>query len=245
VEWAGPRHRDSAPALPSRSHNRRTTGTLKPRLNWHLRGDETGLQCVRIGSARNIAKTSPDVFSGGARRKVVTPMVALDLSSYLVNVKAIQYTSGNVDDFMDTLDAAFPPAESTINAGVISSVIGTFNPTDWFVRDYTFGTFLVTDSRFQEFLAPQSGTSMIALGIATVPTLLGNSQTTVQVTITPTFADTDYQASAVLTGAVSLLASLSVLSTTVFSASRVDVVVRNTGLLSLSGASCLVAAIHN
>ena len=101
-----------------------------------------------------------------------------------------------------------------------------------FIARYTSVIKLATD------IAESGGSG--AFGIANVPTLLGNSQTTVSVTIKPTLSAAPTDAVAILAGGVSLLASLSILSTTPVSGSQVDVVVRNTGLLSLSGASVFV-----
>lgn len=172
-------------------------------------------------------------------------MTAQTMINYTVNVKGIQYTGSNAQDVMDTIDLILSPFVSTLNGGVITTFLGPMNPGDWFCQDYNLVSSIVPNSRFVQHLYAQGDLDTISLGIAAVPTLLGSTQTTVQVTIKPAFADTNYQATAVVTGAVNLLASLSVLSVSVINTSRVDVVVRNTGLLSLSGASVLVSCIHN
>jgi len=82
-----------------------------------------------------------------------------------------------------------------------------------------------------------------AAGVSSVPSLVGNAQTTVPVTISPAFPNTSYSVAPVITGGVNLLSSLSVLSTSKISGSQVDVVVKNTGLLTLAGASVLVVAV--
>lgn len=92
-------------------------------------------------------------------------------------------------------------------------------------------------------LLPPPEPPAIALGVASVPSLLGNTQVTVPVTIKPTLASTSYTPVAVLLGSSSLLATLSVVSTTAVSESQVDVVVQNTGLLTIAGGSVLVAAV--
>lgn len=84
---------------------------------------------------------------------------------------------------------------------------------------------------------------LIALGVSTVPSLLGSASTTVQVTISPARSDTDYAVASALLGTASLLASLVITNTVIVSGSRVDVTVQNTGLLTLAGASVLVAAV--
>lgn len=83
-----------------------------------------------------------------------------------------------------------------------------------------------------------------AIGVATVPSLAGNTQTTISVTLNPVMPSMDYTVAAAALGTVSILGSLSVLSTSKVSESQVDVVVRNTGLLTISaGGSVLVAAV--
>jgi hypothetical protein len=89
-------------------------------------------------------------------------------------------------------------------------------------------------------LLPPPEPPAIALGVASVPSLLGNTQVTVPVTIKPTLASTSYTPVAVLLGSS---ATLSVVSTTAVSESQVDVVVQNTGLLTIAGGSVLVAAV--
>lgn len=98
----------------------------------------------------------------------------------------------------------------------------------------------------KEFLArSHTHDNTFSAGTGAVPSLIANQQTTVQVTLRAAMADTDYEAVAVLIGGVSLLAALSIVSTTVVSATRVDVVVRNTGLITLAGATVLVQALKN
>lgn len=81
-----------------------------------------------------------------------------------------------------------------------------------------------------------------AFGLATVPSLIAGASTTVQVTIKPVRAATpdSTDVAALLYGAVNLLASLSVTAVTPVSGSRIDVTVKNTGLLTLSGGSVFV-----
>lgn len=84
---------------------------------------------------------------------------------------------------------------------------------------------------------------VLGSGITSVPSLNGGASTTVNVPITPELPDTSYTAAAVLIGGTALLASLTVTSTSKISGAQVDVTVQNTGLLPLSGASVLVAAV--
>lgn len=90
---------------------------------------------------------------------------------------------------------------------------------------------------------PPAGDPDIAMGIATVPTIAGSTTVNVDVTIKPTVPSTSYSCSAVLTGSVSLLATLSLLSTTMLNTSTVRCSVRNTGLLSLGGAFLIATAV--
>lgn len=87
------------------------------------------------------------------------------------------------------------------------------------------------------------GPPVLAQGIASVPALNGGASTTVNVPVTPELPDTSYTAAAVLLGGTALLASLTVTATSKISGAQVDVTVQNTGLLPLSGASVLVAAV--
>lgn len=87
--------------------------------------------------------------------------------------------------------------------------------------------------------------AVTGLGVEPVPLLAGSQETTVSVAIVPPMVDMDYTAAPALSGAVNLLGSLTVLSHTKVSESRVDVVVKNNGLLSLSGATVLVACVPN
>jgi hypothetical protein len=90
---------------------------------------------------------------------------------------------------------------------------------------------------------PPASTPDIAMGIATVPTIAGNTTINVDVTIKPTLPNTSYTCSAVLTGSVSLLSTLSLLSTTMLNVSTVRCSVRNTGLVSLGGAFLIATAV--
>lgn len=92
--------------------------------------------------------------------------------------------------------------------------------------------------------ALENATSVTSLGNASVPTLLSNTQTTVSVNMSPALANVNYNVASVIIGSADLLTDLQILSTTIVDVDTVDVVVRNNGLLSLSGATVLVNAIH-
>lgn len=87
--------------------------------------------------------------------------------------------------------------------------------------------------------------AVAGLGIEPVPLLAANAQTTVNVTIVPSMVDMDFTVAPALSGGSNLLANLAILSHTVISESQVDVVVKNNGLLSLSGAAVFVTAVPN
>lgn len=168
---------------------------------------------------------------------------------------AVQYTGSNgseVDGFCDdwsfvsesggvlTLNS-LPSGNFTVTTG--QWVVSTYGQCQIFANEAAWRAIYIDYATKADL-----GTATMpvtAIGVASVPTLLGATQTTVQVTIRPTLPSTSYSVASAVTGAVNLLASLSVLSTTVVSTSRVDVVVRNTGLLSLTGASVIVTAVMN
>lgn len=179
---------------------------------------------------------------------------------YHVMTRAIQYTGSNATDMMAYIDSVFAPEVCTIEGNTIFCTVGELHPSDWFLHQFGTGMFIlggnsvvldnsptiVSNNIFSpQMLIDAPHVETISLGVGSVPTLVGAAQATINVTIKPAFLDTNYVATALVTGAVNLLASLSVLSVTIVNATTVAVVVRNTGLLSLSGASVLVAAVHN
>ncbi|MGW3153994.1 hypothetical protein [Streptomyces sp. NPDC001089] len=87
--------------------------------------------------------------------------------------------------------------------------------------------------------------AVLSAGKGTVPTLLASATANVVVTLKPGFADTSYSPAAQVVGGVNLLSALSIQSTTVTTKDTVTVVVKNTGLVSLGGATVLVTAIHD
>jgi len=110
-------------------------------------------------------------------------------------------------------------------------------PTDERVDD------LATDLTTLEAVVDALGdAAMLSVGAAAVPTLLASAQVTVSVTLYPTLPDTSYTPHTQLFGGINL-GPLEILSTTVVSTTVVDVVVRNNGLLSLTGATLLVSAV--
>lgn len=100
---------------------------------------------------------------------------------------------------------------------------------------------VVTQTVFNNFFFKTE----ISVGIAGVPTLLLTQSTTVTVTLKVPFFDTSYTPVALITGSLTLLGALQINSVTIIDEDTVNVVVQNTGLLSLSGASVLVVATKN
>ena len=85
----------------------------------------------------------------------------------------------------------------------------------------------------------------MAMGVGSVPLLIGGASTTVNVTIRPTLADMDYAAAATIFGSVTLLSTLSITAITKASTSQVNVTVQNTGLISLSGGFTMVTSVKH
>lgn len=182
-------------------------------------------------------------------------MVAMTLAwdRYLMVSESVTFNGTNQVDVIAHLtlcgiSATHQPLTNTIAANIGT---GTIHVGDRLFRDIISGPFatrLVTPAEAaQYYTLDKSGdqTDVVGLGVATVPTLLGGVEVNVDVTIRPTYLDTNYQAVAIVTGALSILAALSVVSTTIVNATTVRVRVRNTGLLSISGGSVLVSTIHN
>lgn len=82
-------------------------------------------------------------------------------------------------------------------------------------------------------------------GSAAVPALGIGGSTTVAVTINPAMPDASYDATAFIGNpGVGVLSSIAVTGYTVVSNSRVDVTVKNNGLILLTGATVLVLAVR-
>lgn len=83
----------------------------------------------------------------------------------------------------------------------------------------------------------------LGAGTGVVGTLVLNATQTLQVPLQPVLPTTPTNATAVVSGgAVSVLANLQVQSVTPVSGSRVDVVVKNVGVVTIAGATVLVVA---
>jgi hypothetical protein len=187
-------------------------------------------------------------------------MTAAIPNPYRVMIDAVQYTGSNAREIMAYIDTVFTPEVCTLEGNTINCFVGQMNPSDWFIQErgsasFVLGGNLVTLNRVPSIISNSVLTpslrldgpppETIALGFAPIPPLAASAQANIPVTLVPSFTTPNYVATAVVTGAVNLLASLSVVSVNITSPAIVSVVVRNTGLLSLSGGSVLVAAIHN
>ncbi len=95
---------------------------------------------------------------------------------------------------------------------------------------------------FADFYKPLPPAAL-SLGTATTPNIGANAQATVTVTLAPAQSSATYLAASALAGSSQLLGALSILSTTIVDADTVDVVVKNTGLLALAGATVVVSAV--
>lgn len=118
----------------------------------------------------------------------------------------------------------------------------TLNPGEYLLTKFNVATPEVVD----QFTFEHDFThDTVSVGTAAVPTLLLAQSVTVPVTLKKSFIDTAYSAIALLSGSLNLLGALQVNSVTIVDEDTVDVVVQNTGLVTLSGASVLVVATKN
>jgi len=170
-------------------------------------------------------------------------------TKYGETIDAVQYDGTNAADIMAYIDSLYAPNTCNLSGTTLLSPNYNYDIGDWVTRKWSdnphYGRIagnLFTTNHFYPFIA--SG-DLISIGIGVVPLLGSNAQATVAVTLQPGFADSSYQAVALVLGGAPLISALSVLSTTVTGSGTVNVVVKNTGLLSLSGASVLVTALHN
>ena len=178
-------------------------------------------------------------------------------SPFWHNINAIQYTGSNSADVITAGETFFDLVNQGINfvsgaevMGVVEIVTDAYtlyvNNSDWLVQDQS-GINVLTNAYFSVYYQTPTEipTPTHSLGYASVPSLLTTQQTTVSVALTPSLPSSAYNASAALTGNAQLLGDLAINSVTVAGAAQVDVVVQNNGLLTLSGATVLVTALHN
>jgi hypothetical protein len=183
--------------------------------------------------------------------------VPVESFSVTPRYRSVKYTGSGGDDICGSFCGSWTKVSESGGQLHVSFFGGTatVNTGDWVIREpsnlcqiYTSEPQYLYD--YIEIVDPDdlalATMPVISMGIAAVPTLLGATQTNVNVTIRPTLpAVTGYSVASVVVGGVNLLAALSILSTTIINASTVQVTVRNTGLLSLGGATVLVAAVDD
>jgi len=173
--------------------------------------------------------------------------MALTPVSVTSKFEAAQYDGTNGSDIADWLqDATFVSDDG--EELVLSMVYGgeyTVPVNAFVIRQESYGLwghYVGADYTNKWSLIP---VITQAIGIANVPSLVADATTTVSVTLTASFADSSYNAQAVLVGGVGVLAALEITSVTVTDINTVDVAVHNTGLITLSGAQILVTAIKS
>lgn len=105
--------------------------------------------------------------------------------------------------------------------------------------------FVDLESYVASAVAAAVPTPALAVGYAVTPNLIVGASATVSVPMVPPLPDAGYNVAVALSGSAQLLGALQILNVSVVSASAVDVVVKNNGLLTLGGATVLVTALHN
>lgn len=164
---------------------------------------------------------------------------------------AIRYDGMNSSDVLPLFEFNGWTASITSEVGGVLTIHSdthnvdfVINTGDWCYNDKEVPDshgFVVTNTVFNELFFKTD----ISVGFAAVPTLLLSQSATVSVTLEIPFLDTNYSAVALITGSLNLLGALQVNSVTVIDEDTVNVVVQNTGLVTLSGASVLVVATRN
>lgn len=170
--------------------------------------------------------------------------------------RAIQYTGSNSAD----IDSQVPGVSITSEVGgvlTLNSGAIVLNTGDWILFN-SFQTFGLPNTLYhnewgcvalcdelQEVADDLSTLSAVpavrSIGVAPVPTLIASASTTVSVTLNPAMSGSGYSAVATLFAGINI-AALTINSVTVVDADTVDVVVQNTGLVSLSGSNVMVVA---
>lgn len=166
-------------------------------------------------------------------------------------VGAIQYTGSNsaeIDSLITNFDIVSESGGVLTAESPTGNAVPTINTGNWI--SYSQGAVVSVQSN-TEFnnsyirnaiysdLAAVSG--VLSAGVKECPLLVvGN--TTVSVDLIPAMPSSSYTANAQLFASVSVLSNLAISSVTVVDADTVDVVVNNTGLVSLTGANILVTA---
>lgn len=125
----------------------------------------------------------------------------------------------------------------------------SMNVDDWLVRqsneDDPFPVVETTSSYALNWLSqidPVEYTLKMAAGYALTPTILASASANVAVNLDLAMTGTSYETTAVLAGAASLLGGLQITDISITDSDTVTVTVQNTGLVSLAGATVIVAA---
>ena len=171
----------------------------------------------------------------------------------VLKYRAIQYDGTNSAQ-IDGLIASFDITSES--GGVLHADSGgtsfTINTNDFVVysQGYVYGvhppadfnTFYSCNAACEDTVGFTSGVVARSVGVSSVPALLLNASTTVGVTLNPAMPSSSYTAHAVLFDGVVAVGVLQVISTTIVSASLVNVVIQSVGLATLAGANVMVLA---
>lgn len=162
-------------------------------------------------------------------------------------LEAALYDGANGSDIADWLgDATF--VSEGVSGVVLEMSYGgeiTIAPNRYVVRKDSYsleGDYSPTDFSNKFKIVPSNIAYKVGVGLANIPTLVGAAQTTIAVNLSDTFSSNSYDANAVILGGTGDLAQLYILSTDIVDGNSVDVVVKNNGLLTLSGAQVQVIA---
>lgn len=168
---------------------------------------------------------------------------------------AIQYTGSNSAD----IDSQVPGITITSEAGGVLTLDSSgyeviLNTTDWIIWN-SFQTFGLPNSLYHrewdcvalcadiaQVNASTSNVFVRGIGVAPVPTLATTEDTMVSVPIQPAMPDSGFSAYAAVFGGDNP-DLLSITSVTVVDVDTVDVIVENTGGVTVSGVTVMVHAI--
>lgn len=163
-------------------------------------------------------------------------------------VRSIQYTGANGSYIIGTWDTGatfLSDTGSVLTFRDGDSITRTVHVNDWVIQmDGVNDAYpqVVTPTnyaaRWRELI---NGVTALSMGSAPVPALTASGSTNIAVDISPTMANTTYTPAATLVGTSALLADLEITSVTVTDADTITVSVTNNGILTLSGATVVVA----
>lgn len=102
---------------------------------------------------------------------------------------------------------------------------------------------IMSTGQYTSYYVELSSGVSLSMGYALTPNILGSGGTAnVAVDLDSAMSGTGYQASAVLAGTSTLLASLVITAVTITDADTVTITVQNNGLVALAGATVIVTA---